>query len=844
MMGKKERAGYGKDVYHTDRTPLGFALLVGVCYLAVGSLYIIISSSFLGREPIPRGSLVQWEILKGLIYVVLSAVILFLLVYRFSLQMENRRKLLSDVFHLAGLPVVLMDAEPPHRIRLANEAAMKMLPLEALEAEQFMHPILETMFPDESGWQDVSAGRRQSASWAATLETANGLLPVEVRLQRAPQNVGGRPALLMVILDVSERELAQEELLRREHRFRLAMNQYPFPGAIVDRHERLTFVNEAFSRVTGMSYDQMVGRTYVELGAPNAAAATGILREAVATGEVRSEIMMDDFGDPPLIYEVLVTPLKADDGTVLESLVLTRDVSEHVRREEAVRRHERTLWALIEALPIPVCLGRHETGEILVANQAFNDLYDLDGDLNRLSVKEVYQDPSDRSRILDQFEREGSVIGREIHLRTAKGKFLTVLANIIPFEYDGERCRLSALVDVTDLRAAERALVHAQRLEAVGRLTGGLAHDFNNLLMTIQISLELLKEDDFPPTQAPYIDTALTAVQRGGDLTHRLLAFSRQQLLKPLNMDVNERIREFFPILRSSVGDTVSVNLELQNGLWAVEVDAAQFDTALLNLVINARDAMPQGGPIIVSTANDRLEEDWRSSVSGEPHIGEFVRVSVSDRGHGIEEEAREKLFEPFYTTKAAGKGTGLGLSMVYGFVQQSGGTVEVDSAPGNGATFNLYFPRSRTDTVAPAALPSASRKIGSYEDGERTILLVDDDNALRLSLTRFLEQSSLKVVACADAHEALARLEEGLAPDLVLTDVALPGNFNGLELAARARRMMPECPILCMTGHVDPEEISGLGDISDFEVLHKPFPISRLMERLDTLLKTAGSPV
>lgn len=827
----------GRKAVPFSKTPFGIALLTGGSYLVLTSIYIVVSSTLLGSEVNSPEIMVRGEIVKGLLFVGVSSLLLFALVYRFSRNLERRGRLLTDVFQVVGLPVVVMEAEPPHRLLLASQGATDLLDLERPDAAVSLPSVLERTFPQQDDWRAVLAGERSEAEWTGTLAGRNGeTTPVEIRMQHARAGQAGLPAVLMVLADISERQRAAEELVRRERRFRLAMDQYPYPAGIADRDERLTFVNEAFLNVTGLTQDRMLGRTYAELGAPNADDAMAMVREALATGDVRTRLMTDDFGDPPLIYEVMANPLRAPDGKVLEVLVLTRDVSEHVRREEEVRRHERTLWALIEALPIPVSLSRWKTGEILVANQAFQELYELNGDLTSLLAEAAYQDPSDRLLMNREFEEQGFVDGRELQLLTAKGRHLTVIANIIPFDYEGQSCRLSAVIDITKLRATERALIHAQRLEAVGRLTGGLAHDFNNLLMTIQMSLELMAEDA-SSRDDQLIGTALAAVQRGGDLTHRLLAFSRQQLLKPQRIDLNHRISELYPILRSSAGDTVSIELELAPDLRPAELDAAQFDTAILNLVINARDAMLQGGRVIIRSAPISLEGAWTCSVTGDVPPGDYLKVSVIDEGHGIADDIRQKLFEPFFTTKLHGKGTGLGLSMVYGFVQQSGGAIEVESTPGNGAAFHLFFPCAAGESHEPGAQAPSRSPLGSADTADKALMLVDDDEPLRRSMARLLQRGGFAVRAYPDAHSALAALENGLRPDLVLTDVALPGNFNGLQLAARVREMLPECPVLCMTGHVEPEELARLGDIGDLEILRKPFPLAELTDRLRTLL-------
>ncbi|MEN3949930.1 PAS domain-containing protein [Iodidimonas sp. SYSU 1G8] len=823
-----------------SRLPLRFAIGVALAYLVITAAYIVISSTVLGREPFSRDDLVQLEIVKGLAFVVLSAGLLFSVVFLFSRRLEQRGQLLAEVFRVAGVPVIITEAQAPHRTLLCNESARRLFGLSLdWRTRPEIRTRLEGLFPDELSWRPVLDGAATSAEWLGSLVQEGHEIPVELRMQRMPQPVDGREALLLTAIDISNVRRFEAELALRERRFGLAMAQYPFPAGIADKDARLTFVNDALVSVFGLQAEQMLGRSYEDLAGPNAVKAMAMVRAALDTGEVQREIITDDFGDPPLIYEVLVTPLKTSDGGVFEVLIVTRDMSEHIRREEAVRKQERTLWSLIEALPIPVSLSRSGSGEILVANQAFHDLYELNGDLSALLAEDAYRNVADRMRMNAEFEEQGFVEGRELQLRTVTGKPISIIANIIPFEYEDEICRLSAVVDVTALRATEAALIHAQRLEAVGRLTGGLAHDFNNLLMTIQISMELL-QDGLPsdlPDQS-LITTALAAVQRGGDLTHRLLAFSRQQLLKPQRIDLNQRVSDLYPILRSSVGDTVSIAMDLSSDLWEVEVDPAQLDNTLLNLVINARDAMPQGGRVMIATANAAMDGSQVSSVDGEPLKGDFVRISVVDEGHGISDEIKAKLFEPFFTTKLLGKGTGLGLSMVYGFVQQSGGAIDLDSGTGRGAAFHLFFPRSTAfhPRMAHSAPAQASR--APISTSEKVMVLVDDDDALRRSMLRVLQQAGLTVHACPDAHVALQLLKSGsVRPDIVLTDIALPGNFNGLQFATTVRTLLPECRILCMTGHVDPEEIADLGDIRDFEIMRKPFPLAQLTDRIRLLL-------
>ncbi len=397
------------------------------------------------------------------------------------------------------------------------------------------------------------------------------------------------------------------------------------------------------------------------------------------------------------------------------------------------------------------------------------------------------------------------------------------------FDADGRFLRTSsAIADVTAELRAERMLRQAQRLESVGQLTAGIAHDFNNLLTAILGNLELLSKQ--PPREPAYTDRliarAKSAAERGAKLTSQLLAFSRQQKIAAEPLDLNQVITGMLPLLRSTIGDSIGINLQPAPGLFAALGDSTQLELAILNLAINARDAMPNGGVITIATANVTLGEPaWPE----EPAPGDYVAVRVSDTGFGIADVVRERMFEPFFTTKEIGKGSGLGLPQVLGVLKQLGGGLTVRTAPNEGTCISMFLPGA---APAPAGMgePSAGCSAEAAPIVCRRILLVDDDADVRSITADMLENSGHQVVQASSGAAALDVLNRAESPvELVLADLAMPG-INGVELAAIVRLTWPALPVLLMTGYADTSLTS---PDADHEVLRKPFLAAELAASL-----------
>jgi PAS domain S-box-containing protein len=375
-----------------------------------------------------------------------------------------------------------------------------------------------------------------------------------------------------------------------------------------------------------------------------------------------------------------------------------------------------------------------------------------------------------------------------------------------------------AVGDITDRKRLERQLHQAQKMEALGNLTGGLAHDFNNHLGVIILNLDILQEHVAGDAEAEELaQEAVDAANRGADLIRRLLAFARKQPLQPQRSDINKLVAETAKMLERLLGEQVRINIDLDPNVWSVVVDPAQLESSLTNLANNARDAMPNGGALRIATGNRQLDEDYAAE-HAELAAGDYAMIEISDNGSGIPPEMIAKVFDPFFTTKPPGKGTGLGLSMVYGFMKQSGGHINVYSEVGAGTTIRLYLPRCDVATAADgtAALPAVAR------GGGETVLAVEDNPSLRRVVVRQLTEIGYRVIAAQSAPEALDLLEEEPV-DVLFTDVVLPGGVSGYELAAQVSSRWPHTKLVLTSGFPD-IRIIGKEKLENVKLLIKPY--------------------
>ncbi|MFO8125950.1 ATP-binding protein [Roseovarius sp.] len=441
----------------------------------------------------------------------------------------------------------------------------------------------------------------------------------------------------------------------------------------------------------------------------------------------------------------------------------------------------------------------------------------------------------DRERVRDSFYAAASGLAstwtEEYRYPHANGNLATVVDRaFIIRNSEGKAVRfLGSMIDVTAERDMENRLRQAQKLEAVGQLTGGIAHDFNNLLTVILGNAEMLSDalDDRKDLRR-FAKSIETTAERGGELIKRLLAFSRTQMLDPHLVDVDALVKGIEGLLRRTLTANIDIAFTRTGRRWKTEIDPSQLESAILNLTLNARDAMPEGGLLTIDIANAELDEATAAASEEDVNPGEFVLITVTDTGEGIHAEVMARIFEPFFTTKEVGSGSGLGLSMVYGFVKQSGGHIYIDTAPGEGTSVKLYFPRARKSAPQPDVPAANSAMLG----GDETILVVEDDTLVRDHLISQLEGLGYEVIAAASGPDALELLKQAPQVDLLFTDIVLPDGMNGRQLAETVQALRPEMKVLFTSGYTDKTMLD-----PDVEFLKKPYRREQMAARLRKVL-------
>jgi PAS domain S-box-containing protein len=513
--------------------------------------------------------------------------------------------------------------------------------------------------------------------------------------------------------------------------------------------------------------------------------------------------------------------------------------------QENLRRSELNFRSLVTNAPYGICRC-DATGKLLDANPAFLDLlgYSSTESLIGQHIYNLYADADQWFILADLLRVSAPFKGLTAEWKRKDGTStgVRVSGRSVPDGRDGGVVFELFAEDITERRALEQQLRQSQKMEAVGRLAGGIAHDFNNLLMVISGYSEFLLErlGSAPELRAPAQEIA-SAAERASSLTRQLLAFSRKQMLAPKIVNLNDVVTENLRMLTRMIGEDIDLVMLPGANLWAVRADAGQIEQVIMNLAINARDAMPSGGKLTIETSNTTLDEDY-SRFHAPLQPGDYVMLAISDTGAGMDEETQSHIFEPFFTTKGQ-KGTGLGLSTVYGIVKQSGGYIWVYSELGRGTTFKIYLPRIASIGEAAAAQAAAPVEPHKVEPGTETILLVEDEANLRYLARQFLEKQGYKVIEAADGAVAvqIAVAHEGVI-HLLLTDVIMPG-MNGRELAQRISEIRPNVKVLYMSGYT--ENVVGHNGMLDAGVrlLQKPFNLRALKDKVREALDASPFP-
>jgi PAS domain S-box-containing protein len=673
---------------------------------------------------------------------------------------------------------------------------------------------------------------------------------------------GERLGVLAVVIETTERVLADRRIATERDRQQQLFSQMPgFVCVLAGPDHIYEYVNEAYVAISGRTdfvgrtvrevFPELEGQGYLEL-----------LDEVYSTGKAIVTHAMElrlKGNDETQFIDFVYQPIRDADGTTTGIFVGGYEVTQAHRAAAALRESEARLLevnANLERQVIQRTQARGRTWQVSpdllgalnsqgyfeTSNPAWKTLLGWsEEEVARMSIFEMlHPDDVERTRAGFELTQQGQpAIRFPNRYRCKDGSYRWISWVGVPEDgmvYCSGRDITEEKAAEAELATAQEALRQSQKMEAIGQLTGGIAHDFNNLLAGISGSLELLERRIGQGRIAGierYIDTAQGSTRRAAALTQRLLAFSRRQTLDPKPVDVNRLINGMEDLIRHTIGPAIQLEVVGAGGLWLTKVDPSQLENAILNLSINARDAMPDGGRITIETANKWLDD--RAAKERDLAPGQYLSLCVSDTGTGMSADVISQIFDPFFTTKPLGQGTGLGLSMVHGFVRQSGGQVRVYSEVGSGTTMCLYLPRfSGEETADTTADGSVAKDAGHGE----TVLIIDDETTVRMLMREVLEEAGYIVLDASDGPSGLKILRSDARIDLLVTDVGLPGGMNGRQVADAARTFRPDIKVLFVTGYAENATL-GNGQLDPgMQVIAKPFGMIEFASKVREMIE------
>jgi PAS domain S-box-containing protein len=620
---------------------------------------------------------------------------------------------------------------------------------------------------------------------------------------------------------------------------------------MLDPAGRIVSWNPGAERIKGYTADEIIGQHFSRFYTEEDQAAGGpqrSLRIATETGRFTAEAWRVR-KDGSRFWALVVIDAIQRDGKLYGFAKITRDLTEQRNAQLAALESEQQFRLLVQGVTDYAIYMLSPDGIVTNWNtgaeriKGYSAAEIVGAHFSRFYTTEDVADDLP-AKALARARAEGRFEAESWRCRKDGSRFWAGVVIDAIRDDDGTLIGFAKITrDLTErreiqlqLEQSREQLLQSQKMEAVGQLTGGLAHDFNNLLAGIMGSLELMRtrlgQGRINEIER-YITAALGATSRAANLTHRLLAFARRQTLDPKPTAPNKLIATMEDLVQRTIGPAITLETILPTDLWPTFCDANQLENAVLNLCINARDAMPDGGKLTIETANVHVDE--QSGRRRDMQTGQYIVVCVTDTGTGMPPEIIARAFDPFFTTKPIGQGTGLGLSMIYGFVRQSGGQVRIDSEVGSGTTVKLYLPRhhGQLDEESAEATPSQAPRA---ETGE-TVLIVDDEPSLRMLITDTLKELGYTAMEAVDGASGLKLLQSNMRIDLLITDVGLPGGMNGRQMADAARRSRPHLKVLFITGYAENAAV-GSGQLDPgMHVLTKPFPLDTLASRIKNII-------
>jgi len=710
------------------------------------------------------------------------------------------------------------------RAELLNQPVEVLIP-ERLRGKHRFH---RAGFMSEPGLRPMGAGLELYG-----LRRDGKEFPVEISL--SPIQTDSGLLVSAAIRDITDRKRAQQRILT-------LLDSAPDAMVVADGEGRIVLVNSQTEQLFGYKRSELLGQL-VEVLVPErfwsehrrhrARYMENVLVRPMGAGLELYGIRKDGTEFP---VEISLSPHKTEEGVLVSSTI--RDVTERKRVEEALRQSEASFRGMVEG-SYGVYRGSAD-GSILMANAAMARMlgYNSEKELLALNlVADVFQQGEYSERLFHQPGSRKPFARLETHWKRKDGKMITVELSGRPVTDDkGMPLYFEVIAeDVTRQRGVEQRLRHVQKMEAIGRLAGGIAHDFNNVLGVITGYSEMLLDKLSTDAHLSGLVThVLKATERGASLTRQLLAFSRQQVLEPRVINIQQHIRGIQGLLQRVLGEDVRLAVDADDGPVHLRADPAQLEQVIMNLVVNARDAMPGGGNLTIEISKARLDADYCKHAP-DTRPGNYVCLAVTDTGCGMSPEVLSRVFEPFFTTKESGKGTGLGLATVYGIVKQSGGSITVYSEVGHGTTFKVYLPLSEEAASKPELLSLET----VVPNGTETILEVEDEDSLRELTREYLTNKGYTVLVASEAKQAIALAESGNSRiDLLLTDVILPGT-SGVQLAQRLASSHPEMRVLYVSGYTADAIVHHGGHDPNFAFLTKPFSLPALARKIRSILDT-----
>jgi two-component system, cell cycle sensor histidine kinase and response regulator CckA len=734
--------------------------------------------------------------------------------------------------------VGMLVTAPDGRIERANTAFSDLVgyapsELRALAVVDITHP--DDRAETEAAQAGLASGELQRFNTEKRFLRRTGEpVDVEVGISPVRDAHGEVTSLVLQALDITARRDAEAAMRESEKLFRVAFDDAATGMLIVSPYGRIIRANSALAELLGYGFDELETLDLLDLSHPADRADTRARLAGLRTGELTGLVFEKRYlrnDGLPVWVQVAASPVRDSDGRLM--YVVTQVVDLTARRES-----EERFRLLFEASPQGIAVF-DENACLLQTNPALAEI--LGYDANELAGLTAVDFTHPDDLAMDLVEYTELLEGKRSHYEVEK-RFLRKDGGIVwghvtvfalPQQGDAPRLAIGILADVTERRALEDQLRQSQRMEAIGQLAGGVAHDFNNLLTAVKSYCDIASDalaHDGDPTVRASVDGIRTAADRAAEVTHQLLAFSRRQVLELRSIDLNAAVTDQGRFLRRLLGDDIEVRISLAPGLPPVTMDAGQLTQVVMNLAVNARDAMPAGGILTIET--QRVDLDRAPTTTGLVS-GPHVLLAVSDTGCGMDATTIRCAFEPFFTTKEPGKGTGLGLSTVLGIVEQSGGRVSVYSEPGIGTTFKVYMPSggvARQVRSAPAFAPETERPTGTAH-----ILLVEDNEAVRVPVTRLLSELGYDVVSADGPVQAL-QLATGAAIDVLVTDVVMPA-MNGRQLAELLLSGRPGLKVLYISGYTDDAVIARGMIEPGTAFLQKPFGADLLAQKISELL-------